>query len=199
MKDLQKNVLILMFIAAISVAILAVIKGLTHKDYIKTMEIEENKIRKIIFPDAESFRKIDINGIEAFIAVKNNKDIGIVTRGVNNRGFGGIIEVAVGVNLTDVAKSTIKGFEILKHNETPGLGTKATEARFKNPFNGKTIATLPEGSSDFKARLGIDTITGATITSVAVLNAVRDGLNKALKYISKAENKPREAGSVPVR
>lgn len=183
MKDMQKNVAVLALITAISVLFLALIKEATKMDYERTVQIEENKTRKNIFPEADSFQVIQIDGAEAHSVVKNGKVMAIVVKGSNPKGFGGIVEVAVGVDVDGPNRGKIRGFEILKHNETPGLGTKAKEDWFRNPFSGKTLATLPEGSSDFKKRLGIDTITGATITSLAVLNAVKSALKLAEVYL----------------
>jgi len=56
--------------------------------------------------------------------------------------------------------------------ETPGLGLKATEEWFRNQFRGKTAAELrltKEGGT-------IEAITGATITSRAVIDALAEGL-----------------------
>ncbi len=184
MKEIQKNSLVLVLIAAISVTFLAFIKEYTKKDYIKTMKAEENKVRAQIFPDADSFKKIMINNKEAFLAVKSGAKIGIIVKGIG-KGFGGDVVIALGVNLAGQDKNKIRGFQLLKHNETPGLGTKAKEPVFMNAFKNKNMKTLPESKSDFKAKLGIDTIAGATITSIAVLNAVKNALDLVKKYNGK--------------
>jgi len=76
------------------------------------------------------------------------------------QGFGG--PVAVKLTLDGM---TIKTMEVGDDSfaETPGLGAKAQEADFTSQFVGKT---LPVVSGD------IDTISGATITTNAVLDAV---------------------------
>ena len=51
----------------------------------------------------------------------------------------------------------------LAHDETPGLGTKITEEAFRSQFPGKDAAME-----------GVDTISGATITSSAYVNAIAD-------------------------
>jgi electron transport complex protein RnfG len=181
-KDLQKNVLVLVLIASVAVSLLAVIKELTKKDYQKTMAIEANKTRKSIFPDAQEFKKITASGITAYIAMKEGKNIGIIINGTAG-GFGGDVVLAVGMDLAGANKDNIRGIAVLRHNETPGLGTKAQEPRFRGGFKGKNLSSLPEGPSDFKAKLGIDTITGATITSMAVLNGVKNALNKIKKFL----------------
>ena len=82
------------------------------------------------------------------------------------KGFGGDIQVSVGVN----ADGTIEAIEISPDgfNETSGLGARAMEPAFLNQFAGKT-GPLSYGD-------GLDAISGATITSDAVLKAVNEAL-----------------------
>ena len=74
----------------------------------------------------------------------------------NNTGYGGEIRIIVGFE----ADGTIKDYQVLKHQETPGLGTLAGEEDFTSQFAGVESAD------------GVDTITGATISSTAVKDAV---------------------------
>ena len=73
-------------------------------------------------------------------------------------------------------EGTVKGIEMLKISETAGLGMKAKEDRFKDQFKNKNVAqfsyTKTGAASDFE----IDAISGATITTKAVTNAVNTGL-----------------------
>ncbi len=187
MKEIQKNASVLVIIAAISVTFLAFIKECTKEDYIQTMKIEENKTRKGIFPDATDFKKITFKNKKIYLAIKNGEKIGIIVNGTG-KGFGGDLVVAVGVNLKGTDKYKIRGLQVLKHNETPGLGTKAKEPWFRNVFKNKNAELLPESKNDFKAKLGIDTIAGATITSMAMLNAIKNALSIAKIYSSNNNN-----------
>ena len=73
-------------------------------------------------------------------------------------------------------EGTVKGIELLKISETAGLGMKAKEDAFRNQFAGKNVTqfsyTKTGAASDFE----IDAISGATITTKAVTNAVNAGL-----------------------
>ena len=71
------------------------------------------------------------------------------------QGFGGTIKVAVTLNGTKIEK-----VEVTENSETPGIGSQAAESSFTSKFIGAT-------SGD-----GVDTISGATITSTAVKTAV---------------------------
>ena len=64
----------------------------------------------------------------------------------------------------------VTGIKILSMSETPGLGTQANTPEFIGQFLGKTI------KSKLKAKQDIDAISGATISTQAVANGVREAL-----------------------
>jgi electron transport complex protein RnfG len=76
-----------------------------------------------------------------------------------------IIEVAGGVT-SDFGQIT--GMSVLSHAETPGLGAKIIEPAFKQQFNSIPLSQLQLSSSGGS----IDSITGATISSQAVIDAL---------------------------
>ncbi|MBI5788423.1 MAG: RnfABCDGE type electron transport complex subunit G [Candidatus Schekmanbacteria bacterium] len=85
------------------------------------------------------------------------------------RGFGGDVNVMVGID----AAQKITGIKIVEHKETPGLGAKITDEAFLQQFIGKSLA----GKIAIKKDGGeIDQITGASISSRAVVKAVEKGL-----------------------
>lgn len=66
---------------------------------------------------------------------------------------------------------TIKNFKVIDHKETPGLGSKVNEPRFKEQFNG-----FNPSKHKFKVKQDggeIDAVTAATISSRAVINAIQ--------------------------
>ena len=84
----------------------------------------------------------------------------------------------VGIDL----KGTIQGITILEKRETPGLGAKITERKygekdpwFLNQFKGKQAVDL-----DFPK---INAITGATVSSYAVMSAVRSTIHEFMENI----------------
>ncbi|WMW21293.1 Rnf electron transport complex subunit RnfG [Methanolobus mangrovi] len=91
-------------------------------------------------------------------------------------GAQGPIVVAGGVDSTF---STLRGMSVLSHEETPGLGAKIVEANFQSQFADLPIASLGLSSSGGS----IDAITGATISSKAVV----DALNSKISEIEEAE------------
>lgn len=91
-------------------------------------------------------------------------------------GAQGMIEVAGGV---DSSFTTVTGMDIMRHSETPGLGAKITELPFRNQFTNVELEKLSL-SRDGGA---IDSITGATISSQAVV----DALNAQVSVVQEAE------------
>lgn len=99
----------------------------------------------------------------------NHQVVGYVFT-TKTKGYGGDITVMTGLD----PEGKIRGVEILSSTETPGLGLKANDKRFTDQYN--------QGQSAFsvtKATPGeneIQAITGATITSRAVTQAVNEAL-----------------------
>lgn len=82
---------------------------------------------------------------------------------VGPRGYGGPIRMVVGLDRS----GKVTGVTVVGHNETPGLGTKATgEPEYLERFVGVDGADV-----DVSAKK-IDTITGATKSSRGVRNGV---------------------------
>jgi len=69
-------------------------------------------------------------------------------------------------------------FNILEHNETPGLGDNAQKPAFRKQFAGKG-AELLEVTKDPSNKENIQAMTGATISSRAVTKGVREAAEKA--------------------
>lgn len=69
------------------------------------------------------------------------------------------------------------GLEFLSIKETPGMGMKADEPAFKNLFIGKQADSFVVVKGTGAAENEIDCITGATITSEAVVKGVNAGIS----------------------
>ncbi|TQD25138.1 Rnf electron transport complex subunit RnfG [Methanolobus vulcani] len=91
-------------------------------------------------------------------------------------GAQGIIVVAGAVDSTF---SYVYGMDVLSHSETPGLGAKIVTDDFQSKFIDVPLASL----SLSKDGGAIDAITGATISSTAVV----DALNTKISEIEEAE------------
>ncbi|MFH1090430.1 MAG: RnfABCDGE type electron transport complex subunit G [Pseudomonadota bacterium] len=82
-------------------------------------------------------------------------------------GYSGVINVMVGL----APEGKILGLSIVSHTETPGKGSRVTEADYTQKYKGISEADISK----------IDTISGATISSKAVVRAV----TKAVQFYTK--------------
>lgn len=88
------------------------------------------------------------------------------------KGFGGLVRLMVGI---DLKTNTLRGIGVVAHSETPGLGARVSEDSFRAQFKGTfpvdaILAVKADGGN-------IDALSGATITSRAVCEAI----NKAFE------------------
>jgi electron transport complex protein RnfG len=113
--------------------------------------------------------------VDVFIATLRGEPVAALFATVAPRGYSGPIELLVGV-ATD---GSVTGVRVLSHRETPGLGD-AVELRrsaWIEQFTGMDSARLgPAGWAVSKRGGHFDSITGATVTPTAVIEAVRDTL-----------------------
>ena len=86
----------------------------------------------------------------------------------SHEGYGGDIKISVGI----LSDGTVKGIEMLEISETAGLGMKAAEDDFKNQFKDKQVEKFSYTKSGEDGDDKIDALSGATITTNAVTNAV---------------------------
>jgi len=111
-------------------------------------------------PDADSFELKTEGGTEYFKAYRAGKLIGYCIK-VTAEGYAGPIDMLAGVKKS----GRITNLIILDDRETPGIGARINEAGFLKQFQNKP-------ASDVAAKKGIDAITGATISSGAVIETV---------------------------
>ena len=129
----------------------------------------------------ELFSHADENGYDAQTVdeIMTAKDASGETLGyaftiTSSEGYGGDIQFAMGVQ----NDGTLNGISILSIEETAGLGMKADTDEFKDQFKDKQVEMFSYTKNGEEGDDKIDAISGATITTNAVTNAV----NSALVY-----------------
>ncbi len=129
-----------------------------------------------IVPESKSYDEI-IKDSLWIIYTYGNQRLGIVFK-VAPQGYGGIIPIWVGLGNDTIVKKIFIEPEDLK--ETPGLGTQITESSFQEQFANRTFKELKFSPTT----KGIQAISGATISSRAVVNGIRDGVARYKKYLT---------------
>lgn len=108
------------------------------------------------------------NGLDA-----DGNVVGYVVNTTSRDGFGGEITVSVGLD----QEGSITGLEFLTINETAGLGMKAVDEEFRSQYVGAGAEQFEVIKGEGAAENEIQAISGATITSEAVTNAVNAALH----------------------
>jgi len=185
-RNIIKLIVVLFLFCAISGGGLAVIKEAT-KDQIEYQELKARVAPavKAVLPPSENDPiaervKIPLGKkqiVTVFPAKKGGK-LFALAYGVAGSGHGGPIQVMVGLSVD----GKILGIKIVRHSETPGIGTKANNSQaFLDQFKGKSvnskIALTSAGGS-------IEAVSGATESSTGIT----EGVAKAVKLFSKIKN-----------
>ncbi len=174
-----------MVLALVVVCLISAI-ALSQVYSITKIKIETQKIETMlanlnrVLPNASRFEADSAQPQTLWIGFnQQGQKVGFVFR-VAPRGYGGPIETLVGVD----TNRTITGIHIASAaeglKETPGLGLKVREDWFRNQYINKT-----KNEMKLKRDGGeIDAITAATISSRAVTDGIRQGLEMYEKYSS---------------
>ena len=109
----------------------------------------------------------DLGPLECYPAKSNGTLVGTAISTITKKGFGGIVTIMVGLK----PDGTIINSTALEYAETPGLGTKMTEPKFKDQFIDKNPGTV--SLTVTKDGGVIDAITASTITSRAYCDAIQ--------------------------
>lgn len=180
LKDYLVPTVTLFIICLISTVLLGVTNSVTAP-IIADLAVEtEKKSRQVVFADAASFGEAEVAEDGTSVVTALDEAGNVIGHVVVNtaKGYGGDISVMTGVD-TD---GKVTGVNILSHAETAGLGAKAAEQSFRDKFIG--LVQEITVSKDKAGDNSIDAITGATITSRAVTQAV----NAAIEAAGGADN-----------
>lgn len=159
MKEMARYGFILALICVVAAGLLAVVNTLTGPKILAAALSEEQAALKEVMPLAAKFTVVkpdkEILYYKAFDS--QGKLIGFVFK-ASGKGYSSIIETLAGIFLDE----KISAIKIISLNETPGLGMRVTEDKFTSQFN-------QQNSLDLSS---VEAITGATISSRAVMDSV---------------------------
>jgi len=150
----------------ITILVFVSVALLTWTNNVTKDKIEYQKEQQIQSMLAEMFPNMSRYPFEddIYMIYSDGAKIGYAFLAVG-RGYGGNIDILVGLK----DEVTIKGITIISQSETPGLGARVAQSSFTGKFAGLNI-----GDVALKRNGGqIDAITGSTISSRAVVDAVR--------------------------
>lgn len=190
MNKIIKNTLILTAITLAAGCMLGLVYEITKAPIAQAQEASKQEAYRQVLPEAESFQAHGAFDAEKAASLVSNAGyyaditeavegtdasgtvIGYVISVTSHEGYAGDISLSVGI----AADGTVKGVEMLSISETAGLGMKADESSFKDQFKDKKVEKFSYTKSGEKGEDKIDAISGATITTNAVTNAVDSAL-----------------------
>lgn len=163
MKKSVMSTLVLVCICAVMAILLAVTNMITAPTIQANADKAANEALLQVMPEGKGFEKMDISSYELPATVNEvykEADGGYVVR-MTTTGYGSGMVIMCGVS----ADGTVTGAVCLGSSETLGY-----EKTFGESFTGKDAAGVD----------AVDTISGATKTTAAYKNAVKDALNTAI-------------------
>ncbi|MEA3488897.1 MAG: RnfABCDGE type electron transport complex subunit G [Candidatus Omnitrophota bacterium] len=185
MFNIFKNTFVKMIVALTAVSVVSGVSLVLVYNYsmpkIKVnIEREKNSAIKNIFPGAV---KIEKTGKEEIFRVtdKTGKLLGYAFIAKGN-GYQGEIKLIVGVD-PEIAK--MQGMEVIESQETPGLGAEIAGEKFREQFQGLSITHDVEYIKNRKPQqpYQIEAITGATISSRAVVNIINERIHEVRRIL----------------
>lgn len=170
MKYILKLSVILLLITAVVAGLLGLVNNLTADKIEENTAKKANAAMQSVLP-SPSYEKLEVSkeGItEAYKA-----EGGYVVR-LNAGGFGGAIDMMVGIGLN----GSVTGISVISHAETASLGAECTREDWRSQFVGATgdLKVTKDGGT-------VDALTGATVTSRGVTEAV----NRAVEFVKEVQ------------
>lgn len=183
-----KDALILFAITLVAGLLLGVVYDVTKEPIAQQKAKAKQEASMEVFAVAETFVTMtddtgavvsaEVDGVsidEVQQALDGNENLlGYVVTVTDHEGYGGDIQFSMGVALD----GTLNGISLLSISETAGLGMKAGDVlvpQFENKRADSFTYTKTGAVNDSE----IDAISGATITTNAIVN----GVNAGLEYV----------------
>ena len=161
MKGMLRCGFILTPICVIAAGLLLAMDVLAGPKIFAAAQSEEQAAFKEVMPQAVRFTAVKPDASKVILYYKafdsQDKLIGFVFK-ASGKGYSSVIETLAGIFLD----GKISAVKILSLNETPGLGMRVAEKGFTDQF-------AQQNSLDLS---GVQAITGATISSRAVMDSV---------------------------
>lgn len=187
-----KNIIVLTIITVLAGFLLGYVYDITKEPIEEATLKAKQEAYSSVFSSANSFTELagfdssvatigvinaGISGVSIDEALEakdaSGATIGYVLTVTSSEGYGGDVQLSMGIDNDGV----INGIEFLTLSETAGLGMNADTDEFKSQFKNMQVSQITYTKTGKQNDYEIDAISGATITTSAVTNAVNAGLN----------------------
>ncbi len=188
-----KDAIILFAITLISGLVLGFVYDVTKAPIEAAAKAAKNEAYAVVFPEAKDFAENESEtakivetaeeiagkgfghvSINEVVDAKDEtgNDVGRVITSTSKDGYNGTVQISVGIK----SDGTVVGITFLTLEETPGLGMRAGEESFYGQYANKNTKEFKLVKGAAGADDEIAAISGSTITSNAVTNAVNAAL-----------------------
>lgn len=183
-----KDAGILLVITVVAGLLLGLVYQITKEPIAIQQEKAKKEACKEVFADASGFTELELDApdvsawaeagfaeetIDEVMAAQDasGNTLGYVITVTTKEGYGGDIRFTIGIT----KDGSVNGISLLSISETAGLGMRADEV-LKPQFAGKNAEKFEYTKAGAVYENEIDAISGATITTNAVVNGVNAGL-----------------------
>lgn len=187
-RAIQRNALGLGLFAALTAGAIGVTQILTADRIEQQRELATARARAAVLPDDVALEAdntqprplpaSDVTGFrqdaEAIQVTPADAEPILILPVIAPDGYSGRIELILGIR----ADGTLTGVRATEHQETPGLGDaiEAAKSDWIRAFKGRSLGNPPSDQWTLDREGAFDALSGASITSRAVVDAVRRGL-----------------------
>ncbi|MBO7545664.1 MAG: RnfABCDGE type electron transport complex subunit G [Paludibacteraceae bacterium] len=176
--SLTNMLLSLTLIALVAAGLLAAVYNVTKDPIELAKATKQAEAKMAVLPHTQGEVLIkeseQVDGVSIYKAYAGDELLGAAVETQEN-GFGGTFKIMVGFD----KNGAITGYQVLEHQETPGLGSKMDEW-FKTDKNRQNVIGLNPGQCNLtvsKDGGDVDAITAATISSRAFLLSITKAYN----------------------
>ena len=161
----------LLVITGVVAAALAGVNAITKNAIAANQEKKTQDALAVVLPNVHGLQRLPLTGdagiVQEVYAAEGNYAVKVAPAG-----FDGAVTMMVGI-----AEGKVTGISVISHTETPGLGAVAAAQNAKGEaFRGQFVGQ----SGELAVGDQIDAMSGATITSKAVVT----GVNAAMSYVA---------------
>lgn len=167
MREITRFSIVLFLICLVSGGFLALIFDIAEPRIIQQRQLEEKRAIEEVLPQVpEVIEKVQEEDLVFYKA--KDAEGNLIAFVFITRAYGYSSDIRAVVSLSP--QGNIIEVGILEHTETPGIGSRILEDEFLSQFKDKHI------NEEF------DTITGATISSSAVIDSIKEKALEVLEY-----------------
>lgn len=187
MRDIIKLVLTLAVVGILSASLLTGVNAITAPIIVERQEREYLEAIRQYFPDMAEFKTEPLDGDSVDLIYGPGGVVLGVIGTFSQAGFEGPIIY----NLVVSAAGEILGIRVISHSETPGIGDVIAQEDFERQFVGKSHR------DPIQAGVDVDIITGATVSTAAMIVSVRQSLAVITENFLDLEDDSFDITSVP--